>query len=51
MTQVVVKRPFKEIDHRDQSRLEPAATLHSQIRPNAGSPSTSKLMKFPERSG
>jgi hypothetical protein len=28
MTKVVIKRPFKELDHRDQFRLKPAAFLH-----------------------
>jgi hypothetical protein len=28
MTEVVIERPFKELDRRDQLRLEPAASLH-----------------------
>jgi hypothetical protein len=47
MTKVVIKRPFKELDHRDQFRLKPAAFPHILrgpplwlLRPTGGKTST-----------
>jgi hypothetical protein len=48
MAKVVIERPLKELDRRDELRLQPAASLHVLCREPLAPPAPSRLGKIPK---